>query len=457
MPGGSPRDALRARPPDGCYIAYQVVGRGPDRPRVAVRLLRQRRRRLGGARARRRGSAGLASFSRLILHDRRGTGLSSRNVDAPQPRDAGRRPPGRARRGRRRAGGARRGDGGRRPERAVRRRGARTGPLARLVGRVGAVAVGARLPVGRRPELPRNASARRSKITGAPRRSATRSARSKASVGHLIEAASVTGHREVESPHGHAGRGAWSWNEIWNETDVRERASRRPCPRRCCSGSRTTPTRDEVDVHGVAAAVERAASRSPGRPSRPPPSGRRDGGHPRRSSGPIERRSGLDTILSTVLFTDIVDSTQIQAARGDRAWKELVLKHHAVVREALARWRGHRERHGGRRLLRDVRRTGARDPLRDGGDRAGPPPGHRGAGRRAHGRVRGDRRQVRRPRRSRSVRAWRPTPGPSEVLVSQTVKDLVAGSGLTFEDAGEHELKGVPDRWRLYRVVAGDA
>jgi class 3 adenylate cyclase len=43
--------------------------------------------------------------------------------------------------------------------------------------------------------------------------------------------------------------------------------------------------------------------------------------------------------------------------------------------------------------------------------------------------------------------------GPSQVLVSQTVKDLVAGSGLTFEDAGEHELKGVPDHWRLYRVV----
>jgi len=43
--------------------------------------------------------------------------------------------------------------------------------------------------------------------------------------------------------------------------------------------------------------------------------------------------------------------------------------------------------------------------------------------------------------------------GPSQVLVSQTVKDLVAGSGLTFDDAGEHELKGVPDRWRLYRVT----
>jgi class 3 adenylate cyclase len=47
--------------------------------------------------------------------------------------------------------------------------------------------------------------------------------------------------------------------------------------------------------------------------------------------------------------------------------------------------------------------------------------------------------------------------GPSEVLVSQTVKDLVAGSGLAFEDAGEHELKGVPDRWRLYRVLGGEA
>jgi class 3 adenylate cyclase len=44
--------------------------------------------------------------------------------------------------------------------------------------------------------------------------------------------------------------------------------------------------------------------------------------------------------------------------------------------------------------------------------------------------------------------------GRSEVLVSQTVKDLVAGSGLTFGDAGEHELKGVPDRWHLYRVVS---
>ena len=45
--------------------------------------------------------------------------------------------------------------------------------------------------------------------------------------------------------------------------------------------------------------------------------------------------------------------------------------------------------------------------------------------------------------------------GPSEVLVSQTVKDLVSGSGLSFEDAGEHELKGVPERWRVYRAENG--
>jgi class 3 adenylate cyclase len=43
--------------------------------------------------------------------------------------------------------------------------------------------------------------------------------------------------------------------------------------------------------------------------------------------------------------------------------------------------------------------------------------------------------------------------GPSEVLVSRTVKDLTAGSGFTFQDAGEHELRGVPDRWRFYRVT----
>ena len=64
------------------------------------------------------------------------------------------------------------------------------------------------------------------------------------------------------------------------------------------------------------------------------------------------------------------------------------------------------------------------------------------------------RRHLRHRRRDRSSRRHQ---GPSlEVLVSRTVKDLVAGSGLVFEDTGEHELKGVPDRWHLYRVVDGE-
>jgi class 3 adenylate cyclase len=67
--------------------------------------------------------------------------------------------------------------------------------------------------------------------------------------------------------------------------------------------------------------------------------------------------------------------------------------------------------------------------------------------------VRGDRRQDRRDR-GHDRRPDRRHDRASEVRISQTVKDLVAGSGLAFEDAGEHELKGVPDRWRLYRVVS---
>ena len=63
------------------------------------------------------------------------------------------------------------------------------------------------------------------------------------------------------------------------------------------------------------------------------------------------------------------------------------------------------------------------------------------------GKVGGIGRRDRRPGRRDRLR-------PSEVLVSQTVKDLVAGSGSSFEDAGEHELKGVPDRWRLFRVTS---
>jgi class 3 adenylate cyclase len=173
----------------------------------------------------------------------------------------------------------------------------------------------------------------------------------------------------------------------------------------------------------------------------------------RRWVGVEPLRAGMDTILSTVLFTDIVDSTRTQAEIGDRAWKELVLGHHAVVRESLARWRGiendtagdgfYATFDGPARAIRCALEIGKR--VRDLGIevRAGI---HTGECEVIDSKCGGLTVSIGARVASRA--------GPSQVVVSQTVKDLVAGSGLTFEDAGEHDLKGVPGRWRLYRVVS---
>jgi class 3 adenylate cyclase len=162
----------------------------------------------------------------------------------------------------------------------------------------------------------------------------------------------------------------------------------------------------------------------------------------------------IDTILSTVLFTDIVDSTKTQAALGDRRWKELVLAHHAIVRDGLDRWRGvendtagdgfYATFDGPARAIRCALEVTER--VRDLGIevRAGV---HTGECEVIEDKCGG---------LTVSIGARvASNAGPSEVLVSQTVKDLVAGSGLSFEERGERELKGVPDRWRLYRVVGG--
>ena len=160
----------------------------------------------------------------------------------------------------------------------------------------------------------------------------------------------------------------------------------------------------------------------------------------------------LDTVLSTVLFTDIVGSTERQAALGDREWKLLVESHHAIVRAALARWRGlendtagdgfYATFDGPARAIRCGLEITER--VRDLGIeiRAGI---HTGECELIDGKHAGITVSI--GARVASLA------GPSHVMVSQTVKDLVAGSGLGFEDAGEHELKGVPDRWRLYRVT----
>ena len=171
----------------------------------------------------------------------------------------------------------------------------------------------------------------------------------------------------------------------------------------------------------------------------------------------IERpHPGFDTVLSTVLFTDIVGSTERQAAVGDRAWRDLVQRHHAIVREALKRWRGqeidtagdgfYATFDGPARAVRcalDIAQTirGLGVEIRAGV--------HTGECELIDGKPSG---------LSVSTGARVAAKGgPSEVLVSQTVRDLVAGSGLTFEDSGENELKGVPDRWRLYRVLSASA
>jgi class 3 adenylate cyclase len=161
----------------------------------------------------------------------------------------------------------------------------------------------------------------------------------------------------------------------------------------------------------------------------------------------------FDRILATVLFTDIVDSTAQAAALGDVAWTKTRAEHDAIVRAHLARYRGREIKTMGDGFLamfdgpaRGVRCAEAiANAVRALGIeiRAGVHTGEIA--------IEGD--DVAGLGVAIGARVGTKA-GASEVLVSQTVKDLVAGSGLTFEDAGEHELKGVPDRWRLYRVVS---
>lgn len=161
----------------------------------------------------------------------------------------------------------------------------------------------------------------------------------------------------------------------------------------------------------------------------------------------------LDRVLATVLFTDIVDSTARASELGDRGWGDVVERHHAIVRSFLSRYRGIEVDTAGDGFFatfdgpaRAVRcAQSVADAVRSLGVqvRAGV---HTGEVETIAGKAGGVAVVI----GSRIGGLAR----PSEVLVSSTVKDLTVGSGLAFEDAGEHELKGVPDRWRLYRVVA---
>jgi class 3 adenylate cyclase len=166
--------------------------------------------------------------------------------------------------------------------------------------------------------------------------------------------------------------------------------------------------------------------------------------------GPPARN--LDRVLAAVLFTDIVGSTERLSELGDAGWRSVLASHDERARAEIERHRGRyvdstgdglfATFDGPARAVRCAQAIGA--SVRDLGIqiRAG-----------VHtGEVELDGDDVRGIAVHIGARVGS-LAGPSEILVSQTVKDLVAGSGLTFEDTGEHELKGVPDRWRLYRVA----
>jgi len=164
-----------------------------------------------------------------------------------------------------------------------------------------------------------------------------------------------------------------------------------------------------------------------------------------------QEEAALDRMLATVLFTDIVGSTDKASELGDHAWTELLERHHQTVRALLARYRGQEISTAGDGFLAtfdgparavkcaqgiceavkllglEVRAGCHTGEIELMGADVGGIAVHIGA----------------------RIAAFA---GPSEVLVSSTVKDLVSGSGLVFSDRGQHELKGVPDSWRLYVV-----
>jgi pimeloyl-ACP methyl ester carboxylesterase/class 3 adenylate cyclase len=164
------------------------------------------------------------------------------------------------------------------------------------------------------------------------------------------------------------------------------------------------------------------------------------------------QEASLERFLATVMFTDIVGSTETAGRLGDRAWRDLLERHHERVRGQLARFRGREISTAGdsffatfdgpargircaQAIVGSVRELGIEV-------RAGL---HTGEVETIDGEIGGMAVNI-------GARVGAKAEA-SEVLVSQTVKDLVAGSGLTFEDSGEHSLKGVPGRWRLYRVM----
>jgi class 3 adenylate cyclase len=160
----------------------------------------------------------------------------------------------------------------------------------------------------------------------------------------------------------------------------------------------------------------------------------------------------VERVLATVLFTDVVGSTERAADLGDERWRQLLRTHYAQVRRQLERFQGHEVKTIGDGFLatfdgpaRAIRCAAAiRDAVRGVGleVRAGL---HTGEVEMSDGDIAGIAVHL----AARVAAAAQ----PGEVLVSRTVVDLVAGSGIEFDDRGEHELKGVPGTWRLFTAT----
>jgi class 3 adenylate cyclase len=160
-----------------------------------------------------------------------------------------------------------------------------------------------------------------------------------------------------------------------------------------------------------------------------------------------------DRVLATLLFTDIVDSTRRAAEMGDRDWRALLDAHDAVVRVQLNRFRGREVNTSGDGFLamfdgpqRAIRCAMA---IRDAVQSLGI--GVRAGLHTGECEIRGDDIGGIGVHIGARVSALA---GPNDVLVSSTLRDLVIGSGLEFEDRGAHELKGVPGEWRLFAVAS---